>query len=154
MGSFRTRVPRFAGSSPWRNPESAAVVPVSVVYRVGGRPGLLRGLLHGLSGLPLARNWLWYEATPNGDSFPGAGAFGKGAGFGGPPERGERSSVQFAALDGNSGRRMIQKCPHCHRDVIFSRDICPACGHSSTEEERSEITDLERDRREIGRAHV
>jgi uncharacterized Zn finger protein (UPF0148 family) len=35
---------------------------------------------------------------------------------------------------------MIQKCPHCKRDVLFSRDICPACGHTSKESERGEPT--------------
>lgn len=37
---------------------------------------------------------------------------------------------------------MIQKCPHCKTDVIFSRDICPACGHPSRDEERGEATYL------------
>jgi hypothetical protein len=37
---------------------------------------------------------------------------------------------------------MIQKCPHCKTDVIFSRDICPACGHPSRDEERGEPTYL------------
>ncbi|MCK5804484.1 MAG: hypothetical protein KAI66_16720 [Lentisphaeria bacterium] len=31
---------------------------------------------------------------------------------------------------------MIQKCPHCQNDVIFSRDICPACGYIVKDEER------------------
>ncbi len=37
---------------------------------------------------------------------------------------------------------MIQKCPHCKTDVIFSRNICPACGHPSRDEERGEATYL------------
>lgn len=37
---------------------------------------------------------------------------------------------------------MIQKCPHCQTDVIFSRDICPACGHPSRDGERGEATYL------------
>ena len=37
---------------------------------------------------------------------------------------------------------MIQKCPHCQADVIFSRDICPACGHPSQDGERGEATYL------------
>jgi len=37
---------------------------------------------------------------------------------------------------------MIQKCPHCQTDVIFSRDICPACGHPSQDTERGEATYL------------
>ena len=37
---------------------------------------------------------------------------------------------------------MIQKCPHCRTDVIFSRDICPACGHPSRDAERGEATYL------------
>jgi hypothetical protein len=36
--------------------------------------------------------------------------------------------------------RMIEKCPHCKRDVIFSRNICPACGHTSDDAERGEPT--------------
>ena len=35
---------------------------------------------------------------------------------------------------------MIQKCPHCKRDVVFSREICPACGLVSADEERGEAT--------------
>lgn len=35
---------------------------------------------------------------------------------------------------------MIQKCPHCKRDVVFSRQICPACGHASPEQARGEAT--------------
>lgn len=35
---------------------------------------------------------------------------------------------------------MIQKCPHCKHDVVFSREICPACGLASTDEERGEAT--------------
>lgn len=35
---------------------------------------------------------------------------------------------------------MIEKCPHCKRDVIFSRNICPACGHTSDDAERGEPT--------------
>lgn len=35
---------------------------------------------------------------------------------------------------------MIQKCPHCKRDVVFSREICPACGHSSAESARGPAT--------------
>jgi hypothetical protein len=37
---------------------------------------------------------------------------------------------------------MIEKCPHCKTDVIFSRDICPACGHPSKDGEREEATYL------------
>lgn len=37
---------------------------------------------------------------------------------------------------------MIQKCPHCKTDVIFSRNICPACGHPSRDGERGEATYL------------
>ena len=43
---------------------------------------------------------------------------------------------------------MIQKCPHCKRDVLFSRDICPACGHASTESERGEPTYMGEDARQ------
>jgi hypothetical protein len=35
---------------------------------------------------------------------------------------------------------MIQKCPHCKRDVVFSREICPACGLTARPEERGEAT--------------
>lgn len=35
---------------------------------------------------------------------------------------------------------MIQKCPHCKRDVVFSREICPACGHASPESQRGPAT--------------
>ena len=35
---------------------------------------------------------------------------------------------------------MIQKCPHCKRDVVFSREICPACGHAARPEARGEAT--------------
>jgi hypothetical protein len=35
---------------------------------------------------------------------------------------------------------MIQKCPHCKQDVVFSRDICPACGHTACDEERQQAT--------------
>jgi hypothetical protein len=35
---------------------------------------------------------------------------------------------------------MIQKCPHCHRDVVFSRDICPACGLAARDAERQQAT--------------
>jgi hypothetical protein len=35
---------------------------------------------------------------------------------------------------------MIQKCPHCKHDVVFSRDICPACGHHSRDEDRLQAT--------------
>ncbi len=35
---------------------------------------------------------------------------------------------------------MIHKCPHCKNDVIFSREICPACGHMTKEEDRLEST--------------
>jgi len=35
---------------------------------------------------------------------------------------------------------MIQKCPHCNRDVVFSRSICPACGLAAADEERGEAT--------------
>ena len=41
---------------------------------------------------------------------------------------------------------MIEKCPHCHRDVMFTRDICPACGHTSTEEERGKPTAFDEER--------
>jgi hypothetical protein len=37
-------------------------------------------------------------------------------------------------------RTMIQKCPHCKQDVVFSRDICPACGHCARDEERGQAT--------------
>lgn len=35
---------------------------------------------------------------------------------------------------------MIQKCPHCKRDVVFSRDICPACGYEAADSERLPAT--------------
>jgi len=35
---------------------------------------------------------------------------------------------------------MIHKCPHCKNDVIFSREVCPACGYRSAEHERLEST--------------
>ena len=43
---------------------------------------------------------------------------------------------------------MIERCPHCHEDVMFTRDICPACGHTSSEDERVEQTDLDARRQE------
>lgn len=33
---------------------------------------------------------------------------------------------------------MIQKCPHCKSNVIFSRNICPACGYEVPEGDRLE----------------
>jgi hypothetical protein len=35
---------------------------------------------------------------------------------------------------------MIQKCPHCKQDVVFSREICPACGHAARDEQREQAT--------------
>jgi len=32
----------------------------------------------------------------------------------------------------------IQKCPFCHKDALFSRELCPNCGYASKWEERGE----------------
>ena len=34
--------------------------------------------------------------------------------------------------------KQIQKCPHCHKDSVFSHNICPNCGFESKYEERGE----------------
>ncbi len=34
--------------------------------------------------------------------------------------------------------KQIQKCPHCHRDAVFTREICPNCGYTSKYEDRGE----------------
>ena len=42
---------------------------------------------------------------------------------------------------------MIERCPHCGADVIFSSSICPACGYESSEQDRTEPSALEIERR-------
>jgi len=42
---------------------------------------------------------------------------------------------------------MIERCPHCQHDVMFSRDICPECGRTAAEEERLQATSLEEEKR-------
>ncbi|MGI5924211.1 MAG: hypothetical protein ACOX9E_09730 [Lentisphaeria bacterium] len=34
--------------------------------------------------------------------------------------------------------KQIQKCPHCGKDAIFIRDLCPNCGYDSPSDERGE----------------
>lgn len=41
---------------------------------------------------------------------------------------------------------MIERCPHCRKDVLFNKSICPECGLVSTEDERTEQTGLEQER--------
>jgi len=41
---------------------------------------------------------------------------------------------------------MIERCPHCGKDVVFSKNICPECGLVSAEDERTELTGLAQER--------
>lgn len=41
---------------------------------------------------------------------------------------------------------MIERCPHCREDVVFSRNICPACGELSASDQRTEATLIDREK--------
>lgn len=41
---------------------------------------------------------------------------------------------------------MIERCPHCQEDVVFSRNICPACGEVSASDQRREATLIDREK--------
>ncbi|MBT3378922.1 MAG: hypothetical protein HN742_18480 [Lentisphaerae bacterium] len=41
---------------------------------------------------------------------------------------------------------MIERCPHCQEDVVFSRNICPACGEVSISDQRTEATLIDREK--------
>jgi ribosomal protein L32 len=44
----------------------------------------------------------------------------------------------FQYHSGKKSMKQIQKCPHCHKDSVFSHNICPNCGFESKYEERGE----------------
>jgi hypothetical protein len=43
---------------------------------------------------------------------------------------------------------MVERCPCCGADVVFSGDLCPACGHSSPRSDRVQPSRLARERAE------